>query len=238
MEDDDSRIIAELRSDALLGVFFDDKFDGAAFVRSLLRADVTPSTSLDESAVEKTLHGVRQRAGQLDVAIRDLVARHQDALVLQAGASAALKRHLTGVKEHLETVEEGLQRLRADVLEPFTRIKLDSVVLSNATIALDLLRRTQRAHQSIRRVRTLAGSFTDVNLNSPSSLHAMVFDTRAMTRLAPLLHEVSNVSFEWRIVHAAQELLPHPHPTYTHIHTPTPVPLPTSLSSLSPITRI
>lgn len=185
------------RADSLLGTFFGDSFDGGAFVRSLLRTDggasAPASASLDESPVERTLHDVRGRSSQLDAAIRDLVARHQDALVLQAGASATLKRHLVNTREHVERAEDGLRRLRADVLDPYHQIRADADVLARATTALDLLRRLQRAHQSIRRLRALAGTVGTTAGSAGDPAPAPLLDVRTMARLAPLLREASQV---------------------------------------------
>lgn len=196
----DDRIMTELQSEPLLRDFFNDSFDHGAFVRNLLRD--SSGSALEESAVERTLHTIRQRAGQVDSAIRDLVAHHQDALVLQASSSTAMKHHLTRIGETVASAEEGLSRLRTDVLEPYNRIKSDIRVLGHATSALDLLRRVQRAHHSIRRLRALAGTASDSRSPGPSagssSSPSAPLDVRTMTRLAPILYDVSLVRLHKR----------------------------------------
>ena len=195
MGDESEGVIADLRDDSLLKEFFSDDFDEALFVRSLLRVDDGVSTSLDESTVEKTLFDVRQRTGQLVSAIKQVVSSHQDALLVQAGACSALKHQLLGVREHCTSAEENIRRLRMDVLQPCTQIRSDAVILRNATAALDLLRRTQRAHHSIRRLKVLAGSTERSSTAEPQQPPGPVaMDVHKMVRLAPILHEVSLVS--------------------------------------------
>jgi hypothetical protein len=215
--DDDVRVIDQLRADSLLGQFFYEDFNGEAFVHSLVRADVSSfdgsSTSLEESPVERTLHHVRQRAGQLDVAIRDLVTRHQDALVSQASAAATLKKHIVGVHERVNAADDGLRRIDADVMQPYAQLKADSLALRNATLALEMLRRVQRAHQNIRRLRTLAGgqfasaaTTEGVGLGGMPAASSMI-DARSMARVAPLLREAALVSVGVRFPRARCLLL-------------------------------
>jgi hypothetical protein len=201
--DEDNAIIDQLKADGLLGQFFERDFDCDAFVRGLLRSEDAvldgASTSLEESPVERTLHSVRQRAGQLDVAIRDLVSRHQDALVSQATASAVLKQHIIGVHERVNVAEEGLRRIHGDILQPYNQLKTDAVTLRNVTLALEIMRKVQRYHQNMRRLRALAGtSFSAVEGVGPSAQVSPatppVMDVRTMARVAPLIREAAFVS--------------------------------------------
>jgi hypothetical protein len=196
---EDTRALEILRDDHLLGPFFDIDFDGAAYVRSLFRpSDETTASldgSLEESPVERTLHLVRQRSSQLDVAIRDLVSRHQDALVSQASASSALKNHLLGIHERVDAAEDGLRRVVTDVVQPLVQMKDDALALRNATLSLEVIRRLQRAHQIIRKLRALASQVAaSSSVEIGGSQPGVLLDPRTMARVAPLLREAALVS--------------------------------------------
>jgi hypothetical protein len=117
--------------------------------------DTGLAVGLDESAAEQSLHTIALRIRWLDGAIRDLVTRHQEELLAQAGHTAHLKVSVKGIAERTERLLKAMQRIRRDLLVPFGELKVHTRQLERSQAAGDLLRRVLRAQFTIRKLKAM-----------------------------------------------------------------------------------
>lgn len=156
----DEQLLSELEADPTLAPFFDALFSPEAYVRDVLGDDALTTcggSALDESPAEGALQQLRSRAADIESAITALVSTHQDALFAQAGNTAVLKREVTGISERVASLSAVSQRFNADILAPYAELKKEAKTLEHVLGAMDVLRRVQRLHFNIRRLRGLIG---------------------------------------------------------------------------------
>ena len=186
---------AALKRDAVLAPFFDPAFDAEAYVRSVVRGDAasgsTTTAGLDESASEVSLARVRARLALVDHSLKELVAQHQTELFSQAGTSATLKRSVAGVTARVDALAGAATRWRADVLQPLSALKTETRTLANVLAASELLRRVQRVHFNLRRLRGAVGAAQSGGTTTAAPVAPeKLADVRSLARIAPLLYDV------------------------------------------------
>ena len=198
--------LPELRSDLVLAPFFDESFNGEAYVRSVIRSEYNSGAAaagLEESAAETALARVRQKTQDVEKAIKALVSTHQDALFAQAGTTVALKRTVGAVSERVAGMQAVSLRLREDVLMPLRELRSEAATLANVLAVSDIMRRVQRLHYNVRRLRALTApsgpargaqgdDATAAAIAAPTIAPEKLSDLRSLARIAPLLHEVED----------------------------------------------
>ena len=180
-------------------------------MRSIIRYD-TPSAlgSLEETACESALRSVSVRIGDVEGAIRTVVAVHQNDLLAAAESTAPRRAFAADVAARAAALASTSSRLRADVLAPGADLRKDVQLLSRTLRAADLVRRVHRAFGAVRRLRSLvatavaasggaAGAHSstsvadaagDADVAAAALAAEALANPRVLTRLCPVLADV------------------------------------------------
>jgi hypothetical protein len=152
---------------------------------------------LEDSSVDHTLHSIAARLRTLDAAIRDLVTKHQEELLAQAGQTAELKQSVQGIDARTERLLKASGRIRRELLQPFADLKGHVLLLERLQAAADLLRRVMRVTFNIRKLKatltksSAGGGGEDVKaLASPDFSAIASFDSRELGKAAQMLYDI------------------------------------------------
>ena len=149
-----------LAKDLILAPFFDSSFSAIAYSSSILRQEFNNSNSNNgdgsgETATEQALRQLRSHGAAVDAAVRRLVSTHQEALVDQAQQTRELKSKIGDLSSRVRTLQSSADRAKADIISPHNELKEIAIVLKRVLRAQELLKRTQRLHSSICKLRAL-----------------------------------------------------------------------------------
>lgn len=109
----------------------------------------------DDSSTEQTLHAIAVRLRVLDGSIRELVTKHQEELLAQAGQTAELKVAVQGIDTRTERLTKATGRIRRELIQPFEELKGHVRLLERLQAAGDVLRRVMRVVYNIRKLKSV-----------------------------------------------------------------------------------
>jgi conserved oligomeric Golgi complex subunit 5 len=161
------------------------------------------------------VHNIAVRLRSLDSAIRDLVTKHQEELLHQAGQTAELKQSVIGIDACADRLAKAAGRVKRDLIQPFEELKKHVTLLERLQSASDLLRRVTRVTANIRKLKAVlhrpaAGVETSAGYDF-SALAA--FDSRELGKAAQILYDIEqytsdDASAQLREVDAIKSELP------------------------------
>eukprot|EP00741_Cyanophora_paradoxa_P018990 tig00021108_g18333.t1 len=146
-------LLAQLQKDELFAKFVDPKLDTTSFVSSVIKSGQVSTIR------EKLVSGVSTLQDEL----RNEVITKHDELLHQVASLQNLDSSLSLVNTGAHNLQASVARLRAEITEPFERMKQQTVQLERVLAATQLLRRVHRFLQLISSLRThLYGSVPDL----------------------------------------------------------------------------
>ena len=158
------------------------------------------SSGLDDSSVDQTLHAIAMRLRNLDGAIRDLVTRHQEELLAQAGQTAELKQAVQGIDARTERLVKASGRIRRELLQPFDELKTHVKLLERLQCAADLLRKVMRVMFNIRKLKGVVCKAAMPGENGASGAFdfaaVAAFDSRELGKAAQMLFDIEQYTNE------------------------------------------
>lgn len=139
------------------------------------------------------MHEIAVRLRGLDASIRELVTRHQEQLLQQAGQTAELKQSVIGIDARTERLSKAAGRIRRELIQPFEELKGHVRLLERLQSASDLLRRVMRVTYNIRKLKAVLhrGGGGEEG-GSPSGNFAAIasFDSRELGKAAQMLYDI------------------------------------------------
>jgi hypothetical protein len=150
------------------------------------------ATGLEETGAEQTVHNIALRLRSLDAAIRDLVTKHQEELLHQAGQTAELKQSVIGIDACADRLAKAAGRVKRDLILPFEELKRHVALLERLQSASDLLRRVTRVTANIRKLKAVlhrpSAGAEPVASYDFSALAS--FDSRELGKAAQMLYDI------------------------------------------------
>ncbi|KAJ8603788.1 hypothetical protein CTAYLR_000189 [Chrysophaeum taylorii] len=202
-------LLAQLRDDPVYGSFASEDFDVAAFAKAVIERDAK-----EETYAEGVLAELGRRAGEVDTAIEAHVSESREVLLKGAKSMSALRRDVEAVEFATRDVRRRAKNMARKLIDPYEVCARKTTRLRTVFEANEVLRRSQRAIFSLRRLREKVAALDrgDDDLREMAKAAALVREIEGLVegdgaRGAASLASVTVLSAEISFVGAARERL-------------------------------
>ncbi|RXG60114.1 Conserved oligomeric Golgi complex subunit 5 [Armadillidium vulgare] len=129
-----SAIFKEFKENSVYAPFLEDEFDPQAHASQLIQGVV----------ISEHLNKLSLGINKLEKEIENQVGSHYEDLLSHASGVETLEEVLNTMHERIQTLQAGVERLRARVVEPYNQISQQTLILGRLQSACELLRRIIR----------------------------------------------------------------------------------------------